>query len=155
MSDCAFASNGGDSGGAAASPGFDVLAPAPIVTTDATVETIIVANLNAPGDGVFYRLTVRAQEDNGERAMRANFWVDASRNVAGTNGLTSGNIGPNGYTDVPPSMPWTTIGVPAGWNFNPLDIVGDQVRVQLQGPVGQTIQWRVVIERLLMWGATP
>jgi len=153
---CGFTSNGVESvspgsGGA----GFDVLDPGTIITTDGSTQTLVVANLAAVGARVFYYSTIVAQQTNGDRAMRANYWTDASRNAAGSGILTSGNIGPNGYTDVPPSLPWTTVVVPAGWGIVEANLVGDQVQILFGAAAGQTVEWRIVVQRLLLGGATP
>jgi hypothetical protein len=118
------------------------------------VQTLVVANLNAAGDGVYYYGHVRAQQTNGERGMRFNFWVDASRNAVGSGILTTGTVGPTGYTDVA-AVPWTTVGVPVGWGITEANLVGNQVQVLFNGAAGQTVQWKLVFTRLLMNGATP
>ena len=125
-----------------------------VTTTDAGVQTVRIADLPAVGAGVYFRATLRGQQDNGQRGFRADFWCDASRNAIGTNGLQAGNIGPTGYTDAA-LAPWNTIGVPAGWNVATMVVVGNTINVQFNGAVGQTVAWWFVAERILLNGATP
>lgn len=132
----------------------DLFGPFTVVTTDAAAQTLVMANLPAAGDGVYYYGHVRAQQTNGQRGFRYNFWVDASRNAIGTNILTTGTIGPTGYVDVA-TPPWNTIGVPAGWGVVEANVVGNQIQVVFGGAAGQTVQWQLTFTRLLMNGATP
>lgn len=142
-------------GGAPVGGGFpSTLIAGPIVTTDATVQTAVIANFPVVGGGVYYRAVLRGQQTNGQRGFRADFWCDASRNAIGTNGLQTGNIGPTGYTDAA-LAPWNTVGVPAGWAVNTLNIVGNQIQVQWNGAAGQTVEWWLVAERIFLSGATP
>jgi hypothetical protein len=123
-------------------------------TTDATTQTLTIANLPIVGAGVYWYLSIRGQETNGQRGARFNYWADASRNAVGTNGVVLGTVGPTGYTDVA-TPPWTTIAVPVGWGFTAINIVGNQTQFQFNGAVAQTVQWKTIVQRIFMSGATP
>lgn len=147
MSCCEAQSNGRASGSA-----LDVLTY-DRTTTDASAQTVRVATLPAIGDAVFWYLSLRGDQTNGQRGMRFNYWADASLNAIGLNGLVTGTIGPTGFTDIA-TPPWTTIGVPASWAINAINIAGNDVQFQWNGAAGQTVRWRVQIERILIGGAS-
>lgn len=142
--------NGLTAGGASSSQ----VGPDSLVTTDASVQTLVMANFPVVGARVYYYGEFAAEQNNSNRGFRFNFWVDASRNAIGSNVLTTGTIGPTGFTDIA-TAPWNTIGVPAGWAFNPTNLVGNQLQIQFNAAAAQTVQWMWQLTRFLLWGATP
>lgn len=132
----------------------------PITTTDATPQTVVLARHPVDGAAASVELDIRgaqtgpAAADRGDRGGWFKAWIQSSRSAGGTNFLITGLIGPTGYED-PAGVPWTTVGVPVGWAFIGIAIVGTDLVITFNGAAGQTIQWRLRGPRSFAGGATP
>lgn len=157
MSCCELQSNGADTGGVGGDP--DALS-ADVTTTDGAAQQVVLAQLPADGAAASVEFKISGSQtgpaaaDAGDRGGWFHAWVQAARNSIGTNFLITGLIGPSGYTDIL-FVPWTTIGVPAGWAFIGVAIAGTSLVLNFNGAAGQTIAWRIRGHRSFAGGATP
>ncbi len=131
-----------------------------VTTTDATVQTAVLAQLPNDGAAATIELDIAgfqtgpAAADAGDRGGWFHVWVNVARNSIGTNFLIVGVIGPSGYTDIA-TAPWNTVAPPAGWNLIGLAIVGTSLVLNFNAAAGQTVQWRLRAHRSFAGGATP
>lgn len=140
-------------GGIVLAPGIDTFIDQR-TTTDGAVQTLVLANYPVIGAGGFFYGTCMGVQDDGVRGARVTFWLDGARNAIAFAAAQNGNIGPTGYTDAA-AQPWTTVGVPVGWAFATVNIVGNQQQFQFNAAAGQTVRWTTVVQRILVGGATP
>lgn len=122
-------------------------------TVDATVQTQNVAVLAAVGAAIKFHVSLQGVQDNGQRGLVVEWIGNAARNAIGNGFGTPVAIGPTGFTDAA-AVPWTTIGVPAGWAAV-VAFVGTTLQVQFNAAAGQNVNWQLdQLERYLLGGAT-
>lgn len=126
-----------------------------IITTDASVVTVVLAQLPIDGAQAHVNLETIAERSNGQAGAWSLNNATAARNVNGSNAAQHITI-LQSYTDIV-TPPWTTVAagaMPAGWAFVAPAVVGTTFQLQFNGAAGQTISWRVEGTLVLQRGAT-
>lgn len=127
-----------------------------IITTDATVQTVVLGRLPVDGAQVHINVETIAEQSNGQRGAWSLNNATAARNVNGSNSTQHITL-LQSYTDVV-TPPWTTVAagaMPAGWAFVAPTVAGTDFQIQFNGAAGQTISWRIYGSVVLQRGATP
>jgi hypothetical protein len=123
-----------------------------VTSVGAGVQTITLGTNAAVGTAISFRVRLMGVQNNGERGLYFAPEGTGARNAIG-NGLgTPILIGTTGYTDAA-AVPWTTIGVPAGWAAT-LAFVVNVLTLSFNGAAGQTVIWRGMMEVWYHNGAT-